>query len=71
MAADGREEVVMDEDVADIIRSAIREAFPSASSDDSQLDLELLDLAIERYLGPFSYPSIESSPLLSHTAQMT
>jgi nuclear pore complex protein Nup133 len=48
MVVEGWEDVVVDEDVANIVRPAIRNAFPSAPSDDSALDLELIDLALER-----------------------
>ena len=42
------EELELDEDVADLIRPALRARFTSASEDDSELDLELLDLKFFR-----------------------
>jgi nuclear pore complex protein Nup133 len=48
MASDVWEEVVLDQGLAGIIRPAVRKAFTSASMDNSTLDLELLDLAVEK-----------------------
>ncbi|KDQ60778.1 hypothetical protein JAAARDRAFT_190924 [Jaapia argillacea MUCL 33604] len=49
MTTEGWEEIVMDEEIAEIIRPAIRAAFPAFSpGNDSDLDLELLDLAVEK-----------------------
>lgn len=47
MSLEGWEEVIFDEDLAGIIAPAVRDAFYTAPHD--SLDLELLDLAIERY----------------------
>jgi nuclear pore complex protein Nup133 len=47
VTVEGWEDILMDDELSDIIRPSIRDAFPSASADDSALDLELLDLAIE------------------------
>lgn len=49
MSAEGWEELELEEDVADLIRPALRARFASASEDDSELDLELLDLKFLRY----------------------
>lgn len=48
MSAEGWEELELDEDVAELIRPALRARFASASDDDSELDLELLDLKLPR-----------------------
>lgn len=48
MSDQGWEELISERDVAIITRQAIRETFDSASPDDAELDLELLDLKIER-----------------------
>ncbi|EGO21494.1 hypothetical protein SERLADRAFT_451525, partial [Serpula lacrymans var. lacrymans S7.9] len=62
MSIEGWEEILLDEELAGIIRPAIRRAFSSAPADNSTLDLELLDLAVER-LGTLvilvSYAGIE------------
>jgi nuclear pore complex protein Nup133 len=42
----GWEEIVLDEDVTGLVKEALRGAFATAPVDDSQLGLELLDLAI-------------------------
>ncbi|KAH8107113.1 Non-repetitive/WGA-negative nucleoporin C-terminal-domain-containing protein [Cristinia sonorae] len=44
MSAEGWEELELDDDVAELIRPALRARFSTASEDDSELDLELLDL---------------------------
>ncbi|THH33962.1 hypothetical protein EUX98_g282 [Antrodiella citrinella] len=44
MSAEGWEDLELDENVADRIRPSLRARFSSASEDDSELDLELLDL---------------------------
>jgi nuclear pore complex protein Nup133 len=49
MSAEGWEEIIMDEDLAGIVRPAIREKFNSAPDDDRSMDLELLDLTVEMY----------------------
>ncbi|KAI0079884.1 hypothetical protein K474DRAFT_1696036 [Panus rudis PR-1116 ss-1] len=46
MSADGWEELELDEDIAELVRPAIKEKFESAPKDDSELDLELLDLKL-------------------------
>ena len=48
MSPEGWEELDFDEDLADLIRPALRARFASASEDDSELDLELLDLQFVR-----------------------
>lgn len=48
MSVEGWEEVILDEEIAELLRVAIREKFESAPADDSELDLELVDIAIER-----------------------
>lgn len=50
MSTEGWEEVGLDHELGDVIRPALRNAFSSASEDDSALDLELLDLEIERFV---------------------
>ena len=46
--SEGWEEALLDEDVADIIRSLLRKTLgQSVSDDDANLDLELLDLAVD------------------------
>ena len=47
MSVEGWEELLLSEDVSDIIRHGLRETFESASEDDMELDLELLDLKLE------------------------
>jgi nuclear pore complex protein Nup133 len=47
MSLEGWEEVIFDEDLAGIVAPAVRDAFYTVPED--SLDLELLDLAIERY----------------------
>lgn len=48
MSVEGWEEVVLDEEVADLLRGSIRDNFDSAPADDSELDLELVDIAVEK-----------------------
>jgi nuclear pore complex protein Nup133 len=48
MSVEGWEEPTLDEELGSIIRPVIHTALPSAPSDDSALDLELLDFAFER-----------------------
>ena len=48
MSSEGWEEAVLDQDIGGLIRPAIHAAFPSAPSDDSSLDLELLDFEFEK-----------------------
>ena len=47
MSVEGWEEVVLDEEVAGLLRGSIRDNFDSAPMDDSELDLELVDLAVD------------------------
>ena len=54
MSVEGWEEVVLDEEVADLLRGSIRDNFDSAPADDSELDLELVDLAVEKEKCVFS-----------------
>ncbi|KAH9952015.1 hypothetical protein B0H21DRAFT_800355 [Amylocystis lapponica] len=46
MSAEGWEELLLAEDVSEITRDALREVFLSASENDMELDLELLDLKL-------------------------
>lgn len=48
MSVEGWEQLRFEQEVAEQVQDAIRKAFPSAPSDDADLDLELLDLKIER-----------------------
>lgn len=48
MSVEGWEDLILEDDIAGPTRVAIREAFTSASRDDAELDLELLDLKIDR-----------------------
>ncbi|KAF7363465.1 Methyltransferase type 11 [Mycena sanguinolenta] len=48
MKTEGWEEPLLDEEIAEVARSALRTAFGSSvEEDDSQLDLELVDIAID------------------------
>ncbi|KAI0957243.1 hypothetical protein AcW1_005700 [Taiwanofungus camphoratus] len=47
MSVEGWEDLILEDDIAGPTRVAIREAFTSASRDDAELDLELLDLKID------------------------
>ncbi|KII88453.1 hypothetical protein PLICRDRAFT_110437 [Plicaturopsis crispa FD-325 SS-3] len=47
MSDEGWEELGVDEELADLVRPALRAVFTNASKDDRTLDLELLDLAID------------------------
>ncbi|KAJ6502530.1 hypothetical protein C8R45DRAFT_622368 [Mycena sanguinolenta] len=48
MKSEGWEEPLLDEEIAEVARSALRTAFGSSvREDDSQLDLELVDIAID------------------------
>lgn len=48
MKAEGWEEVLLDEEVAGIIRFAVRDAFgEGVEQDNARMDLELLDIAID------------------------
>ncbi|CAL1704556.1 unnamed protein product [Somion occarium] len=46
MSAEGWEELELDEDIASLVRPAIRAKFDTAPKDDAELDLELLDLKL-------------------------
>jgi hypothetical protein len=48
MAPEGWEEMILDEDMAETIRSATRKEFKGVPVDDSAMDLELLDMASQR-----------------------
>lgn len=48
MSPEGWEEVLLDVEIAGLLRTAVREAFESAPAEDSELDLELVDIAVER-----------------------
>jgi nuclear pore complex protein Nup133 len=50
MSTEGWESVVLDEELADILHPTIKASFPSNGD---ALDLELLDLAVERYVIDF------------------
>ena len=50
LSIEGWEEILLDEELLDTVRDAVRDAFPSASPDNGVLDLELLDLILARYL---------------------
>uniref|UniRef100_A0A0W0FLK8 Uncharacterized protein n=1 Tax=Moniliophthora roreri TaxID=221103 RepID=A0A0W0FLK8_MONRR len=48
MKLDGWEEVILDEDVGDTIRAAVRKTFgDSVEKDDAKMDLELVDVAVD------------------------
>lgn len=50
MKLDGWEELIQDEDIADLIRNAVRKTFgDSIEKVDAKLDLELVDLVVDRY----------------------
>lgn len=49
MSSEGWEELQVDEELAPAIRTSLKEELASAAAvDDSAMDLELLDLALER-----------------------
>ncbi|KAG7451103.1 uncharacterized protein BT62DRAFT_882814 [Guyanagaster necrorhizus] len=49
LKAEGWEDIVRDDEVSEIIRAALRDAFGSSvAQDDANMDLELLDIAIDR-----------------------
>jgi nuclear pore complex protein Nup133 len=50
MSVEGWEEVVLDVDVAELLKIGVREVFETAPVEDSELDLELVDIAVERYV---------------------
>ncbi|KAF7967089.1 hypothetical protein HWV62_35891 [Athelia sp. TMB] len=47
MSTEGWEEILMDVEIAELVRNALRETFEGISADDSELDLELVDIAVE------------------------
>jgi nuclear pore complex protein Nup133 len=48
MKSEGWEEPLLDEEIAGVARSALRTSFgASVNQDNSQLDLELVDIAID------------------------
>lgn len=48
MTYEGFEELMIEEDLGDIIRIFIQETIASASRNGSELDLELLDVVVDR-----------------------
>jgi len=56
MRLEGWEEIMLEEDVADTVRTAIRKVFgESVEVDDARMDLELLDLAIDGCVRTFFF----------------
>ncbi|KAJ8487889.1 hypothetical protein ONZ51_g3889 [Trametes cubensis] len=47
MSVEGWEKLLMEEDISDQTRAAVREHFPNAPQSDVELDLELLDLKLQ------------------------
>ncbi|EEB97429.1 hypothetical protein MPER_03255, partial [Moniliophthora perniciosa FA553] len=48
MKLDGWEEVILDEDIGDTIRAAVRKTFgDTVEKDDAKMDLELVDVAVD------------------------
>ncbi|KIM87137.1 hypothetical protein PILCRDRAFT_64451 [Piloderma croceum F 1598] len=47
MSVEGWEEVVLDMEVAGLLRRGVRDIFEGVPGDDSELDLELVDIAVE------------------------
>lgn len=47
MSVEGWEELLLEEDIGEQTRAAVREYFPSAPQEDVELDLELLDLKVQ------------------------
>lgn len=56
MKSEGWEEVLSDEDVAEIIRNKMREVFRNVPLDDAMMDLELVDLTLDRCVSPNCSP---------------
>ena len=53
MSVEGWEELLLEEEIGEQARNAIRDQFPSAPKEDFELDLELLDLKVQGYVfGP-------------------
>lgn len=50
MSVEGWEKLLMEEDISDQTRAAVREHFPNAPQSDVELDLELLDLKLQGYV---------------------
>ncbi|KAK1236521.1 hypothetical protein PQX77_000214 [Marasmius sp. AFHP31] len=69
MKLEGWEEVLFDEDISDVVRSAVRNAFgDSVEQDDARLDLELVDLAVDganKLVVLVSYAGKEQSDLMA------
>lgn len=65
MSVEGWEEVMLDVDVGGLLRGAIRGNFDSAPEDNIELDLELVDIAVERcgFITAFFLHPSEYSPL--------
>ncbi|KAF5373775.1 hypothetical protein D9758_000587 [Tetrapyrgos nigripes] len=74
MRLEGWEEVMLDEDVADVVRASIRRTFgDSVENDDAKMDLELLDLAIDganKLVILVSYAGPEETSLMSMDASV-
>ena len=47
MSVEGWEELLLEEEIGEQVRDAVRKQFPTASAEDVELDLELLDLKIQ------------------------
>jgi hypothetical protein len=52
MSVEGWEEVVLDVEVAGLLRRGVRDVFEGVPVEDSELDLELVDIAVERWVFP-------------------
>ncbi|KAF8212214.1 hypothetical protein K438DRAFT_1708496 [Mycena galopus ATCC 62051] len=69
MKSEGWEEPLLDEEIAEVARSALRTAFgPSVEQDNSQLDLELVDIAIDgegKLVILVSYAGREELPVMA------
>jgi hypothetical protein len=51
MKSEGWEQILLDEEVAGVIRVAVREAFgQGVEQDNARMDLELVDLTIDVYV---------------------
>lgn len=48
MSVEGWEEVVLDVNIAGLLRATVREHFENVPEDNVELDLELVDIAVER-----------------------
>ncbi|KAK7467177.1 hypothetical protein VKT23_004235 [Stygiomarasmius scandens] len=69
MRLEGWEEIILEEDVADTVRTAIRKVFgETVEVDDARMDLELLDLAIDganKLVVLVSYAGTDESTIMS------